>query len=659
MTPLNFSRKQNQSVRNIKTMLRSRLSCTPLEDRCVPATFLVNSTDNTLDSTITASHMTLMDAISEANATPGSNTVTFDPSLYANGAATIPTELTISGNVTISGPGSGKIVLKAPTGTSSLPANVFNVLEGATVELDGLTLSNGTGANVTTPVQGTTLVGGAINNFGTLTVNDSTFTGNSSGIGGAIYNIGNLTVADSTFNSNQALQGPGGAIYSNYGTVSISNSTFVSNTATNTSTGGSLSSGGAIYSNDTTTSIVNSTITENSATSVNSGQPAVGGGLGFAGGTVSLYNSIVAGNTVSSSASSSSQPGDIDGTLLNSSSNSIVGTDPTSGNLAGGLTSGTNGNIGLQNSTATSGAITADLSQIFGSNTLQNNGGPTDTIALGANSLALGAGSTQVPGYVAVDQTGQTRSSLTPDIGAYQSSPAASQSPLAPVGVPTTFSGIFAPEPSSDGNTAFVKGLYQSLLKRAGDSSGIAAWAADLDAGISRYKVTEAFINSTEYRTDEVTTFYQTLLNRAPDSTGLNYFVGLLQNGDDESDVISQIVSSPEFTSSNSSTQLVNKLYQALLGRPADAGAAGWINALNLGVTSPGAVATGILESAESLNSIIQANFNSFLERAADPNAVNSYSHELQNHRITFGDLQANILASNEFYGDALAHLNS
>jgi hypothetical protein len=75
--------------------------------------------------------------------------------------------------------------------------------------------------------------GGAITNLnGTLTVADSTFFGNSSGyVGGGLTNYcGTATVTNSTFSGN-ASTGPGGAVYNYCGTLTLVNTTISGNSS--------------------------------------------------------------------------------------------------------------------------------------------------------------------------------------------------------------------------------------------------------------------------------------------------------------------------------------------------------------------------------------------------------------------------------------------
>jgi hypothetical protein len=414
------------------------------------------------------------------------------------------------------------------------------------------------------------------------------------------------------------------------GLATIVNCTFYDNTA---------SGGCAIGIDKATVTITNSTIVGNATSD---GGYAITSNSAFG-----IYNSIIAGNSGGGSGHDYLTDANINGPVSSTSSNNIA----SSASMPAG-----NNNIFMPQVYPLGEAIEYDnLAVLFGNKpTLQNNGGPTETLALIPNSLALGHGSTQVPNYVNVDQRGVTRAQLAPDIGAYQETPTTSQTLLSTYGVATTPTTLFAPTPAADSNTAFVQGLYNAVLKRSGDTAGITALVADLNSGVSRQTLAFALINSTENRTNEVETYYQTLLNRAADPTGLKHFVAMLQNGANESDVVLQILSSQEFLATNNNTQLVSKLYQLFLGRTPDvAGSAGWVNALNQGKLTPAQVARNILFSNESLNLVIQSDFNSYLERSAEPGAVSGFENQLQNGRMTFGTLQATILASSEFLADA------
>lgn len=132
-------------------------------------------------------------------------------------------QLVIGANVTIIGPGAGKLAI---TGNGGFP--VFQVNSGVTAAtISGVTIEGG----YSNSMPG----GGGINNLGTLTVSHSTLLGNfaeanESNNGGAIYNSGTLTVSNSIVSDNGAFSigGNGGGIY-NTGTLTVSYSSFPGN----------------------------------------------------------------------------------------------------------------------------------------------------------------------------------------------------------------------------------------------------------------------------------------------------------------------------------------------------------------------------------------------------------------------------------------------
>lgn len=240
----------------------------------------------------------LRQAIADANAAPGADTISFS----IGGTITLTSgALVVTDDLTIDGPGATSLTVSGNRVSGILRANSG----GVTLEVDDLTLANGSahdgaaifnnGGRVAVArgvfLQNRALSGGggAINNFsGTATVTDSTFSGNSAFAGGAIENVGGatLTITNSTFSGNSAL--PGGAI-SNYGTTptspstaTISNSTFVGNSAI---------VGGGIYNlRYATIRVTNSTFSGNSATG------SQGAAIHNDGLTPTVENSILAGN---------------------------------------------------------------------------------------------------------------------------------------------------------------------------------------------------------------------------------------------------------------------------------------------------------------------------------------------------------------------------
>jgi predicted outer membrane repeat protein len=231
-----------------------------------------------------------------------------------------------------------------------------------------------------------------------------------SAVGGGIFNQGGtVEITDSTLSNNSANNLGGGIFNSDDGTVEITNSTLSGNSA-------SVNGGGIFNQDDSDTlTITNSTLSGNSA-------GGNGGGI-YIGEEMTIKNSIVAnspsgGDCFKVSVSLLTALGqnfDTDGSCaaLDSEFTQVPSTGP------GGL------NLGP----------------------LQNNGGPTETHALLAGSVAIDAATdcTEVDGLTAVteDQRGVMRpidgdgdSTADCDVGAYEAPGCSSNNP------PTAFAGL-------------------------------------------------------------------------------------------------------------------------------------------------------------------------------------------------------------------------
>lgn len=182
---------------------------------------------------------------------------------------------------------------------------IFNVASGNVVAMNALFIANGNGQF------------GPVNNVG----------------GGGIFNAGQLTLNRCTFSGNTAnnLSYPsttgGGGIY-NSGQLTLNECTLSGNHADNDSSGG----GGAIYNDFSGNLFVNqSTLTGNSADY--GGQ---GGGI-YNSGNLTLYNSIVAGNTANSGSGADvynlASSANLNGAnLVQDFSGSYSGNSPLTGN---------------------------------------------------------------------------------------------------------------------------------------------------------------------------------------------------------------------------------------------------------------------------------------------------------------------------------------
>jgi CSLREA domain-containing protein/uncharacterized repeat protein (TIGR01451 family) len=278
------------------------------------ATFTVNSLGDTPDASPGdgscddgAGNCTLRAAIEEANALPGDDTINFSVTGTINLQGPDPgspgTAFFINGNVTINGPGARVLSVRGEGAAERY--RIFTVTPDVTVNISGLTMSNGHTADSAPASAGGQ--GGGIVNSGTLNLTGVAVSGNRTGNGnfgdggrgGGIYNDGTLTLVNCTVNGNGTGDfisgfggsgGSGGGIF-NDGTLNVTHSTVSGNQTGAGGGGGSGGHGGGILNRGTTT-LTGSTITGNST----GGPDASGGGVSQEGGTVTVRNTIIAGN---------------------------------------------------------------------------------------------------------------------------------------------------------------------------------------------------------------------------------------------------------------------------------------------------------------------------------------------------------------------------
>jgi len=211
----------------------------------------------------------LRQAIADAAARPGADTIVFDPAL--NGQRIHLTTSASNSAITINDSGGLAIDASAlPNGMtiddgSASTYRLFSV-QGGFLILRRLTLANGGGSGFYSS-------GGAINNLGNLTLDCCTLSGNS----GAIANAGTMTLTQCTLSANSS-QGSGGAI-TNDGTMTLTQCTFSGNS--------SRGSGGAISNNHSMT-LTQCTLSGNSSEGY--------GGAIANGGTAVVMQSTLAGN---------------------------------------------------------------------------------------------------------------------------------------------------------------------------------------------------------------------------------------------------------------------------------------------------------------------------------------------------------------------------
>ncbi len=343
----------------------------------VPSLMFVTTADDELDPDPLANlnDLSLREALELSFRGEGTETIRFDPTVFATPKTIqlVLGDLKILDAVKIDAPivaATGAHIVTINGSNSvfqpAMTVNLSNASANDSVSLKNLSI---------TGVNSTGVPGAVVSNMqGTLTIENSTISGNTTG-GGALYaRNGKLDVVRSTISGNVA-----GGIRTDYATLTVTNSTISGNTPYVGTGGIDIKSGNA--------TITNSTI-------VNNVSSDAAGGIQFdeLQYTIKIHNSIVSGNTSSTSSPDlkvSTNPlatevrfsliGDRAGTLLTESQT----PDPVTGNIVGDAAHG--------------GRINARLAPLAG------NGGTTRTHSLLAASPAINTGSTAL----AVNESGQ------------------------------------------------------------------------------------------------------------------------------------------------------------------------------------------------------------------------------------------------------------
>jgi len=385
---------------------------------------------------------TLRAAVQEADALPGTDTITIPAGTYV---LTIP-----RGPFDESIPGQGDldvlddlIVNGAGADVTVIDANdvdrAFHVFPGVSLAASDLTVRNGNG-----------LFGGGIANSGdTLTLTNVVVTecqSFASGLAGGLYNAGTLVVTGGALTNNSAAEG--GAIFMNDGSATLVDTTIAGNhsdrdggaikyhapASSMTLTGCTVSGNtadehaGAILVSESILTMINSTVSGNQA-------EGPGGGI-YVNGSATLSNVTITGNVTDGGGGGlyvTGFPGDL-----------VVRNSIVAGNLGAadpdcrGTLSSAGHNL-IETPCTITGDVTGNVIGVSaGLAPLADNGGPTATHMLLPGSPASSAGNPGVPGSggntcEATDQRGVARPQGSRcDIGSVEPSPACADGSVDP-----------------------------------------------------------------------------------------------------------------------------------------------------------------------------------------------------------------------------------
>ena len=299
-------------------------------------------------------------------------------------AATYPENVTIGFNLSITGAGASTTIIDggAVNTVVTIPnANTNVAISKLTIQngLASMTQGGGISNSGTLTIRDSFIInnvgnwdGGGISNGGTLTISNTTVGGNfiadeQGSAGGGIYNAGSLSVTTSTFSTNGADWGGGIA---NMGAASITRSTFSQNTG--------IHGGGGIWIGGGSVTVSDSTFFGNAQL-----MGLIGGGA--INGAGSFNNVTISGNTAFDDCGCGggiTGGGVIQNSIVANNSPNNCGSSPPA-SLGYNLSSDSSCNFDSA----------GDLNNVNpGLGPLQDNGGPTQTMALPPGSPAVDAG---------------------------------------------------------------------------------------------------------------------------------------------------------------------------------------------------------------------------------------------------------------------------
>ena len=236
-------------------------------------------------------------------------------------------------------------------------------------------------------------------------------------------------------------------------------------------------------------------------------------------------------------------------------------------------------------------------------------------------------------------------------------------------------------QPSSENSVEdFVERMYNVCLGRPSDAEGKAGWTSGLKSGaMDGAAIAKNFVFSQEMidknLSDEafVTTLYNCMMGREPDVSGLKGWLEHLQSGNlSRSEVTAAFVSSPEFSgicakygipcgtydaSIAPIEKFVTRFYKLCLERDPDQGGLyNWVNQLSSRAMNGAQIAEQFFFSKETLSrnlsdeKYVELLYNTMMNRASDIGGKESWLSNMENG-MTRRDVLNGFICSPEFTG--------
>lgn len=205
--------------------------------------------------------------------------------------------------------------------------------------------------------------------------------------------------------------------------------------------------------------------------------------------------------------------------------------------------------------------------------------------------------------------------------------------------------------PQAVGDSPFVAALYESILQRPADASGLAFFSNQLAIGASPADVVFRLWHSEEHFGLEVDQYYQQYLGRAADAAGRQFWVAGLVSGLTEEVVQTSLLSSVEYQQLNPLVpSFVTAIYDDVLERPADTdGQLYWSNQLQTSASSVSQMINSFIGSTEAHKLWVGTLYSDLLERQPDSTGESAWVDLLDQGVVDYGFIAQTFLASTEY----------
>jgi RHS repeat-associated protein len=185
-------------------------------------------------------------------------------------------------------------------------------------------------------------------------------------------------------------------------------------------------------------------------------------------------------------------------------------------------------------------------------------------------------------------------------------------------------------------NQVFVDTLYQDLLHRHPEPSGLEFWTGVLAGNVSRDAVALGMTAATdEYRSDQVQSMFQDLLKRPADPAAFNHFLGLLKSGTTAEQARAEIMGSAEYfqnRAAQNTVGFVTAAYEDVFIRDPDTtGRTYYVDQLAHGLSRT-ELAQQMLGSTEYRRKVVEGYYEQFLFRTGERKGADFWLNKLEHN---------------------------